>query len=78
MNLSEKLKLNSKSSPKKKYEVKTDETEAIKSGRSEAKVKSKLNTSTAKIIAAIGDLNIDEIAPDAAHPINKVLVFLFT
>jgi hypothetical protein len=78
MNLSEKLKLNSKSSPKKKYEVKTDETDAIKSGRSEAKVKSKLKTSTAKIIAATGDLNIDEMAPAAAHPINKVLVFLFT
>ncbi len=54
----------------------TDETDAINSGNKEANVRSKLNTSTAKMMAAIGDLKIDAIAPDAAHAINKLLVFL--
>ena len=70
--------MKSNSSPKKKKEVKTDEIEAISSGSKEANVKSKLKTSTAKTIAAIGDLNIDAITPEVAQAINKVLVFLST
>ena len=76
LNLSTTLKLKRTSSPKKKYDVNTEETEANNKGKSETNVRSRLNTSTAKIIAAIGDLNIEEIAPAAAQPINKVLVFL--
>ena len=75
-NLSETLNSNKTLSPRKKYEVITEETDAINKGNNEAKVKSKLNTSIAKIIAAIGDLKIDAIAPAAAQAINKLLVFL--
>ncbi|GFZ90867.1 hypothetical protein GCM10011531_23170 [Aquaticitalea lipolytica] len=75
VNFSVRLKLKSKSSPKKKYDVNTDEIDAINNGNNDAKVKSKLNTSTAKTIAAIGDLNIDAIAPADAHAIRRVLVF---
>jgi hypothetical protein len=74
VNLSDTLKLKSKSSPKKKYDVKTEDIDAIKSGKSDAKVKSKLNTSTANTMAAMGDLNIDAIAPADAQAINNVLV----
>ena len=76
VNLLVTLKLNNKSSPKKKYEVSTDEIDAINKGKSDAKVKSKLNTSTANTTAAIGDLNIEAIAPAEAQAINKVRVFL--
>ena len=75
VNLSVRLKLKSKSSPKKKYDVNTDEMDAINKGNNEAKVKSKLNTSTANTMAAIGDLNMDAIAPADAHAIRSVLVF---
>lgn len=75
-NLSVTLKSKRTLSPKKKYDVITDDTEAIKSGKSEAKVKSKLKTSIAKIIAAIGDLKIEAMAPAAAQAINKLRVFL--
>ena len=75
-NLSVTLKLNNTLSPKKKYEVITDETEAIKSGNNEANVRSKLKISIAKMIAAMGDLKIDAIAPAEAQPIKRLLVFL--
>ena len=78
VNLSEIVKLNRTSSPKKKYDVKTDDTDAINNGSNEAKVKSRLNTSIAKIIAAMGDLKIEAIAPAAAQPISKFFVFLST
>ena len=74
VNFSVRLKLKSKSSPKKKYDVNTDEIDAINNGNNDAKVKSKLNTSTAKMMAAIGALKIDAIAPAAAQPISKVRV----
>ena len=48
------------------------DTEAISNGRSDASVRSRLKTSTAKMIAAIGALKILDIAPAAAHPISKV------
>jgi len=48
----------------------------MRRGKRDAKVKSKLNTSMAKIIAAIGDLKIDAIAPAEAHAIKRLLVFL--
>ena len=48
--------------------------EANKRGRSEANVKSKLKTSIAKMMAAIGALKIAEIAAAAAHPISKLRV----
>ncbi len=41
------------------------------------KLRSKLKISTAKIIAAIGALNIEDIAPAVAQPINNILVFAF-
>ena len=50
------------------------ETEANSKGINEANVKSKLNTSTAKMIAAIGALKIEAIAPAAAQPISNVRV----
>ena len=62
--------------PKKKYEVTTAETEANNNGIKEVNVKSRLNTSIAKIIAAMGDLKIEEIAPAAAQPINNIRVLL--
>ena len=46
------------------------------SNNKEANVRSKLKTSIAKIIAAIGDLKIEAMAPAAAQAINKLLVFL--
>ena len=55
----------------------TAETEANKSVTKEAKAKSKLKISIAKIIAATGALNIDDMAPAVAQPINKILVFAF-
>ncbi|BAO75234.1 hypothetical protein WPG_1004 [Winogradskyella sp. PG-2] len=75
-NLSATLKSKSTLSPKKKYEVITEETEAIKSGNNDANVKSKLKISIAKITAAIGDLKIDAIAPADAQAISKLRVFL--
>ena len=51
----------------------TAETEASKSGIIEAKARSRLKISTAKITAAIGALNIEATAPAEAQPINKVL-----
>lgn len=48
------------------------ETEAISKGSSEARVRSRLKISIAKIIAAMGALNIDDIAPAAAQPIKSV------
>ena len=59
---------------KKKYVVSNAEMEANKRGRSEANVKSKLKTSIAKMMAAIGALKIAEIAAAAAHPISKLRV----
>ena len=50
--------------------------DAIKSGNNDANVRSRLNTSMANITAAMGDLKLAAITPAAAHPINKVLVFL--
>ncbi len=48
-----------------------EDTEANNKGNNEAKVKSRLNTSTAKTNPASGDLKTAEIAPAAAQPINK-------
>ena len=44
-------------------------------GNNDANVKSRLKTSIAKIIAAIGDLKMDAIAPTAAHAISKLRIF---
>src|SRR5699024_10293708 len=57
--------------------VSTPEMDANNKGSKEARVKSRLITSIAKIIAAIGALNIEDIAPAAAAPINRVLVAWF-
>ena len=46
-------------------------------GNMEAIVRSKLKTSIAKIIAAIGALKIEDNAPAAAQLINSVLVAWF-
>ena len=67
--------LNKTSSPKKKYEVIIADTEAKSNGNNETKVRSRLNTSTAKTKPAKGDLNTADIAPAEAHPISKTLVF---
>jgi len=50
------------------------EMEANSKGNMEAMVKSKLNTSMAKIMAAMGALKIEDMAPAAAQPISKFLV----
>lgn len=50
------------------------DTEANNKGMSDTKVRSKLKTSMAKIIAAMGALKIEAIAPAAAQPISKVRV----
>ena len=65
------------SEPKKRYEVTTDDTDANNSGTKEAKAKSRLNISTAKMMAAIGALNIEAMAPAVAHPISNILFFGF-
>ena len=65
------------SDPKKKYDVIIAEIDAKSNGNIEAIVKSKLKTSMAKIIAATGALNMDDNAPAAAQPINKLLVVWF-
>jgi len=65
------------SDPKKKYEVRIAETEASNKGRSEARVRSRLNTSIAKMIAAIGALKMLDMAPAAAQPISRVRVAWF-
>ncbi len=61
-----------------KYQVggALDEIDAIKSGKNDAKVKSKLKISTANTIAAIGDLNMEATAPAVAQAIRSVRVFL--
>ncbi len=48
------------------------DTEAMSSGRRDASVRSRLKTSIAKMIAAIGALKMLDIAPAAAHPMSKV------
>ena len=53
------------------------ETEAKSRGTIETNVRSRLNTSTAKIIAAMGALKIADIAAAPAHPINSVRVCWF-
>ena len=65
------------SEPKKKYDVIIAEIDANNNGNIDAIVKSKLNTSIAKIIAAMGALKIEDNAPAAAQPINKFLVVWF-
>ena len=55
----------------------TAEIDANKSGNIEAMVKSRLNTSIAKIMAAMGALKIDDMAPAAAHPIKRLRVDWF-
>ena len=52
--------------------------DAISSGNKEAKARSRLNTSIAKTIPAIGDLNMDAIAAAVAQAMSKVLVFRST
>ncbi len=71
------LKGSKTSDPKKKCDVIIADKDAKSNGSIEAIVKSKLNTSMAKIIAAIGALNMDDKAPAAAQPINKLLVVWF-
>jgi len=53
------------------------ERDANRRGNIDASVKSKLNTSIAKTIAAIGALKIEDMAPAAAQVINKLLVVWF-
>ena len=53
------------------------ESEASKSGSNEARVRSRLNTSTAKMMAASGALNMLDMAPAAAQPSNSVRVDWF-
>src|SRR5690606_9645802 len=53
------------------------EMDANNSGNKDDMVKSKLKTTIAKTIAAIGALKIEDMAPAAAHPINKFLVVWF-
>ena len=62
--------------PTKKKEVIIEVRDAISNGNSEAKVRSRLKTSIAKITAAIGDLKLVAITPAAAHPMRSVCVFL--
>ncbi len=71
------LKCSIKSFPKNKYDVTIADTDAINKGTSETRVRSKLNTSTANIIAAIGALKIADIAPAAAAPKSIILVLEF-
>ena len=54
------------------------ESDANSRGNMDAMVRSGLNTSMAKIMAAMGALNIEDMAPAAAHPISKFLVVWFT
>src|SRR5690606_40949936 len=61
------------SEPEKKYVVRMAETDASNKGIMEIRVRSRLNISIAKIIAATGALNKADMAPAAAQPINKVL-----
>ena len=77
VNLSVNSNLNKALSPRKKYEVKIAEIDDNNKGIKETKVKSRLNISIAKMIAAIGALKIEDIAAAAAAPINKVRVLLF-
>ena len=51
--------------------------DASSKGSMEAMVKSKLKTSIAKIMAAIGALNIEDNAPAAAQPIKRFLLVWF-
>jgi len=53
------------------------ETDAISKGIMETRVRSKLKISIAKIIAATGALNKEDIAPAAAQPISNVRVAWF-
>ena len=74
------LRVNGKivSYPKKKCDVSTPHMDASSNGTSETRVRSRLNTSMAKIIAAMGALKIQDIAPAAAHPSSSNLVAWFT
>ncbi len=49
--------------------------EASRRGKTEIMVRSRLNTSTAKIMAAMGDWKIDAMAPAEAQAINRERVF---
>ena len=51
--------------------------EASRRGNSETMVSCKPNTSTANMMAAIGALNMEDMAPAAAQPINKFRVDWF-
>lgn len=53
-----------------------EDTEANNKGSKEVRVKSRLNISTANTKPARGDLKTADMAPAAAHPINKNLVFV--
>ena len=53
------------------------ETEASSNGSKEIKVRSRLKTSIAKIMAAMGALKMDDMAPAAAQPINRVRALWF-
>ena len=76
--LSDTEKSNNTSSPRKKYDVNMEQIEAINKGNNETNVRSRLNTSMAKTIPAMGDLNIDAIAPAVAQAMSSVLVFRST
>ena len=54
-------------------EVTAPETEASKRGIKDPKVRSKLNISMVKIMAAIGALKMDAIAAAEAQDINTIL-----
>ena len=55
-----------------------EQMEAISKGNNEANARSRLKTSMAKTMPAMGDLNIDAIAAAVAQAISKVLVFRST
>ena len=55
-----------------------EKIEAINSGNKEANARSRLNTSMAKTMPAMGDLNMDAIAAAVAQAMSKVLVLRST
>ena len=56
----------------------TEDIDASRRGKREAKVRSRLKSSIARTIAAIGVLNMDAIAPEVAQAISNVRVLLST
>ena len=59
------------------YTITKRKLTANNKGKRDTSVRSRLKTSIAKIIAAIGALKIEDIAPAAAHPIKRFRVAWF-